>query len=157
MPIEKTSKPKPKSNVLRMMHRTGVIFSSTMCKLFKNYLVVFLLCNWNCNLFADVYGGGYWETIGLGNMSCEQLSTNANEKAHRELVAVWLSGFMSGINFTSVDIYDITWGEDLYVLADLVNSKCEAHPDKIISDIASDLVYTRYKDKNFKHIDDVNP
>ena len=111
----------------------------------------------NNKLCAEVYGGGYWEAIGIGNMPCEKylLKINNDRNAYRELGAVWLSGFMSGINFSSEDIYDITWGEDIYVLTDLVIARCKNNSDKIISDIASEIVYTRYQDKNFTHIDDV--
>ena len=70
---------------------------------------------------ADVYGGGFWEAIGLGNMPCgEYLAKTDEDAAYKELGAVWLSGFMSGVNFTSEDVYDITWGEDIYLLTNLV-------------------------------------
>lgn len=148
-----------KHNVHRMMLLIGVIFEMKMYKSIKKYLIstLLLFCTWHSNSVAEIYGGGYWETIGIGNMPCEKFINKASGGAYKELGAVWLSGFMSGINFTSHDIYDITWGEDLYVLTELVISKCTDNPEKIISDIASEIVYSRYKDKNFTHVDDVNP
>ncbi len=106
-------------------------------------------------VFAEVYGGDYWEAIGLGNMQCEEFSAKVDEKGYRELGAVWLSGFVSGVNYTSEDIYDITWGEDLYVLTDLVIKRCGEHPEKRLSDIATEMVYQRYQDKNFSATKDV--
>ncbi len=104
---------------------------------------------------ADVYGGDYWEVIGLGNMSCQELSVKAKDESYRELTAVWLSGFMSGVNFSSADVYDITWGEDLYTLRDLIINGCEEHPKKVLADIASEMVYQRYQDENFTALEDV--
>lgn len=111
--------------------------------------IILLYVSHASNLAAEVYGGGNWEAIGLGNMQCEEFSTKVKEESYRELGAIWLSGFMSGVNFTSADIYDITWGEDLYVLTDLVIKRCVEHPDKFLSDIATEMVYQRYQDKNF--------
>ena len=98
---------------------------------------------------AEVYGGGFWEAIGLGNMPCKEFTTKTKQESYRELGAVWLSGFMSGVNFTSQDVYDITWGEDLYVLTDLMITRCNENPEKFLSDIATQMVYNRYKDKNY--------
>jgi len=56
---------------------------------------------------------------------------------------------MSGVNFTSEDVYDITWNEDLYVLTDLVIKRCGEQPEKFLSDIATEMVYQRYQDKNY--------
>ncbi len=98
---------------------------------------------------AEVYGGGPWEAIGLGNMPCNEYTVKAEEKSYRELGAIWLSGFMSGVNFTSEDVYDITWGEDLYVLTDLLIKRCSENPKKLVSDIVTEMVYQRYQDKNF--------
>jgi len=98
---------------------------------------------------ADVYGGGRWEAIGLGNMQCSEFITKTTEESYRELGAVWLSGFMSGVNFTSEDVYDITWNEDLYALTDLVIKRCEENPEKYLSDVVTEMVYQRYQDKNF--------
>ena len=110
----------------------------------------------NINLVnAEVYGGGYWEAIGLGNMPCLEFTAKSKDEAYKELGAVWLSGFMSGVNFTSSDVYDITWGEDIYLLTDLVIKRCGEHPDKLLSDVATQIVYTRYKDKNYTATKDV--
>ncbi len=117
-------------------------------------ILISVICNLPSAL-ADVYGGSYWEAIGLGNMQCEEFTAKVNEKGYRELGAVWLSGFMSGVNFTSEDVYDITWGEDLYVLTDLVIKRCGEHPEKLLSDIATEIVYQRYQDKNFTATKDV--
>ncbi|MDH3609281.1 MAG: HdeA family protein [Gammaproteobacteria bacterium] len=106
-------------------------------------------------VLADVYGGGYWEAIGLGNMTCEEFTVKTKDENYRELGAVWLSGFMSGVNFTSEDVYDITWGEDLYVLTDLVIKRCSENHNKLLSDIATEMVYQRYQDKNFSATKDV--
>jgi len=106
-------------------------------------------------VLADVYGGGYWEAIGLGNMTCDEFTAKTKDESYRELGAVWLSGFMSGVNFTSEDVYDITWGEDLYVLTDLVIKRCFENPQKLLSDIATEMVYQRYQDKNFSATKDV--
>ena len=122
----------------------------------KLQLFLMLLCSaYVLDLSADVYGGGNWEAIGLGNMLCEEFVSKTKEEGYRELGAVWLSGFMSGVNFTSEDIYDITWGEDLYVLTDLVIKRCEGNPEKYLSDIATEMVYKRYKDNNFSATKDV--
>jgi hypothetical protein len=119
-------------------------------RLLKSQLFLILICSsYVSNLAADVYGGGYWEAIGLGNMTCDELSANTIDEGYRELTAVWLSGFMSGVNFTSEDVYDITWGEDLYVLTDLVIKRCGENPEKLLSDVATKMVYQRYQDKNF--------
>jgi len=116
--------------------------------------VFFLLFFYTANISAEVYGGGRWEAIGLGNMQCSEFVTKTVEESYRELGAVWLSGFMSGVNFTSDDVYDITWNEDLYVLTDLVIKRCEESPDDYLSDIATEMVYQRYKDKNYTASDD---
>lgn len=105
--------------------------------------------------FAEVYGGGNWEAIGLGNMSCEEFSAKIVDESYRELGAIWLSGFMSGVNFTSADVYDITWGEDLYVLTDLLIKRCGETPEKFLSDIATEMVYQRYQEKDFTATKDV--
>ncbi len=121
----------------------------------KLFLVVFIFAA-NSNLvIAEVYGGGYWEAIGLGNMQCLEFTAKTKDEAYKELGAVWLSGFMSGVNFTSEDVYDITWGEDIYLLTDLVIKRCVEHPDKLLSDIATQIVYNRYQDKNFTATKDV--
>jgi len=128
-----------------------------MNKVVKN-LVVFIfiaLAGKPLLSLADVYGGGYWEIIGLGNMSCEELSAKAEDESYRELTAVWLSGFMSGVNFTSEDVYDITWGEDVYVLRDLIINGCKQQPAKALADIASEIVYQRYEDKNYTATEDL--
>ena len=104
---------------------------------------------------AEVYGGGYWEVIGLGNMQCAEFNAQTDQKSYKELVAVWLSGFMSGVNFGSEDVYDITWGEDVYVLTDLVIARCEENSEKLLSDIATQIVYTRYQDENFTPTKDI--
>lgn len=99
---------------------------------------------------ADVYGGGYWEAIGIGNMPCSGFLAKIDEDtAYKEIGAVWLSGFMSGVNYTSSDVYDITWGEDIYVLTDLVVKRCTQQSKKIVSDIATEMVYKRYQEKNY--------
>ena len=122
-----------------------------MSKCIKNILLtVFVACAVQSScVYADVYGGGYWEAIGLGNMSCEEFTVKTKDESYRELGAVWLSGFMSGVNYTSEDVYDITWGEDLYALTSLVIKRCSANPKKFLSDIITEMVYQRYKDKNF--------
>ncbi len=120
-------------------------------------MIFLVVCSKPFSALADVYGGGFWEAIGLGNMQCNDFITKVdNDVAYQELGAVWLSGFMSGINFTSSDVYDITWGEDLYVLADLITKRCRQHPDKLVSDIATEMVYKRYKEKNFTPASEVN-
>ena len=98
---------------------------------------------------AEVYGGGNWEAIGLGNMQCSEFIIKTDEESYRELGAIWLSGFMTGVNFSSEDVYDITWNEDLYVLTDLVIKRCGDNPEKFLSDIATEMVYQRYRNKNF--------
>ena len=122
-----------------------------MCKLVKHlfFIVVFIFVIKSNSVNADVYGGGFWEAIGLGNMPCQEFTSKSEESGYKELGAVWLSGFMSGVNFTSSDVYDITWGEDIYVLTDLVIKRCGEHPDKLLSDITTQIVYKRYQDKNF--------
>ena len=105
---------------------------------------------------TEVYGGGFWEAIGLGNMECgEYLVKTKQDAAYKELGAVWLSGFMSGVNFTSDDVYDITWGEDIYVLNDLVIKRCQQDTERLLSDIATEMVYQRYKEKNFTPTSDI--
>jgi len=122
----------------------------------KLQLFFILLCiGYMSNTHAEVYGGGHWEAIGLGNMQCSEFSTKTKEESYRELGAVWLSGFMSGVNFTSADVYDITWNEDLYVLTDLVIKRCGENPEMFLSDIATQIVYQRYQDKNFTATKDV--
>ena len=125
-------------------------------RLLKSQLFLILIGSaYASNLAAEVYGGGYWEAIGLGNMTCEELSAKTKEESYRELTAVWLSGFMSGVNFASEDVYDITWGEDLYVLTDLVIKRCGQSPEKLLSDVATKMAYQRYQDKNFSATKDV--
>ncbi len=128
----------------------GVTYK-TMYKNIKTTLVIIISsCVINSSLvLADVYGGNYWEVIGLGNMQCEEYAAKAKDESYRELGAVWLSGFMSGVNFTSEDVYDITWREDLYVLTDLVIKRCGEQPEKLLSDIVTEMVYKRYQDNNF--------
>lgn len=119
-------------------------------------IAVFLVLSFQLSsASAEVFGGGPWEVIGLGNMPCSEFSIKAEEKSYRELGAIWLSGFMSGVNFTSEDVYDITWGEDLYVLTDLLIKRCSEKPKDLLSDIATDMVYRRYQDKNFTSTTDV--
>lgn len=118
-------------------------------------MVLMLLSFQSSSAYAEVFGGGPWEVIGLGNMPCNEFSNKAEEKSYRELGAIWLSGFMSGVNFTSEDVYDITWGEDLYVLTDLLIKRCSENPKKLLSDIATDMVYKRYKHNNFSSTKDV--
>ncbi len=123
-----------------------------MTKLKKITLVfIFLLCVFKSSYaFAEVYGGGFWEAVGLGNMPCSEFVVKIdNDAAYKELGAVWLSGFVSGVNFTSDDVYDITWGEDVYILTDLIIKRCRQQPKKLISDIATEMVYRRYREKNY--------
>lgn len=123
----------------------------------KISITVFIICViQSSSAFAEVYGGGYWEAIGLGNMSCEEFVAKNKDESYRELGAVWLSGFMSGVNFTSEDVYDITWGEDLYVLTDLVITRCTENPKKLLSDVATEMVYKRYQDKNYSATKDID-
>jgi len=117
--------------------------------------ILILLSLQTSSVIAEVYGGGPWEAIGLGNMPCNEFASKAEEESYRELGAIWLSGFMSGVNFTSEDIYDITWGEDLYVLTDLLIKRCSENPKQLLSDIATDMVYKRYKNKNYSSTQDV--
>ncbi|MEJ2115187.1 MAG: hypothetical protein P8X88_03875 [Gammaproteobacteria bacterium] len=133
----------------------GVIYK-TMIEIIKTTLIIIISCAIKSSLvLAEVYGGSYWEVIGLGNMQCEEFAAKAKNESYRELGAVWLSGFMSGVNFTSVDVYDITWSEDLYVLTDLVIKRCGEQPEKLLSDVATEMVYTRYQDNNFTATKDV--
>ena len=118
-------------------------------------IIVFLTVLKSSQAVAEVYGGGYWEVIGLGNMQCAEFNAQTDQKSYKELVAVWLSGFMSGVNFGSEDVYDITWGEDVYVLTDLVIARCEENSEKLLSDIATQIVYTRYQDENFTPTKDI--
>jgi len=143
-------------NVKLTMHLIGVIYKNMNKIIKKISITVFIVCVIQSSLaFAEVYGGGYWEAIGLGNMSCEEYVTKTKDEGYRELGAVWLSGFMSGVNFTSEDVYDITWGEDLYVLTDLVIMRCSENPKKLLSDVATEMVYKRYQDKNYSATKDV--
>jgi len=119
------------------------------------FLLLSLIVCWNVTASAEVYGGGYWETIGIGNMSCVEFVTKSEDEAYKELGAVWLSGFMSGVNFTSNDVYDITWGEDIYVLTELVIKNCRAEPEKLFADVATEIVYIRYQDKNYTSLKEV--
>ena len=108
------------------------------------------------SVVADVYGGGFWEAMGLGNMQCKVYIANINDDmAYKELGAVWLSGFMSGVNFTSTDVYDITKGEDIYALTEQVIKKCEKQPDKLISDFATEMVYKRYQEKKYTNSSEI--
>ncbi len=61
---------------------------------------------------------------------------------------------MSGVNLTFSDVYDITWGEDIYALAELVVTRCEPQPENLLSDIATEMVYIRYQ-KNYTLVKDV--
>lgn len=128
-----------------------------MEKITKHFLIIVLMIYTILPsvAMAEVYGGGYWEAIGLGNMPCEEFLSKTKDAAYKELGAVWLSGFMSGVNFTSSDVYDITWGEDIYVLTELVISRCKSQPEKLLSDIATEIVYTRYQDKNYTPVKDI--
>ena len=139
-----------------MMRLFGVTYK-VMNKYIKTSLVIIIISRAieSSLVLADVYGGSYWEAIGLGNMQCEEFAAKATDESYRELGAVWLSGFMSGVNFTSKDVYDITWGEDLYVLTDLVIKRCGEQPEKLLSDIATGMVYKRYQDDNFTATKDV--
>lgn len=126
--------------------------------IFKTHIfaVIWMLCMFQPIIaFSQVYGDGPWEAIGLGNMPCDEFTVRVEEESYRELGAIWLSGFMSGVNFTSDDIYDITWGEDLYVLTDLLIRRCSENPKELLSDIATDMVYKRYQDKNFTSTNDI--
>ena len=145
-----------KKNVKVTMRLIGVICKNMNKYIKKTSITVFIACVIQSPLsFAEVYGGGYWEAIGLGNMSCEEFVAKTKDESYRELGAVWLSGFMSGVNFTSEDVYDITWGEDLYVLTDLVITRCSESPKKLLSDVATEMVYKRYQDKNYSSTKDV--
>jgi len=127
----------------------------------KNIIKDFLLATLaayvvqSTTVIAEVYGGGYWEAIGLGNMPCEEFLPKSEDAAYKEISAVWLSGFMSGVNFTSSDVYDISWGEDMYVLTELVLMRCKQQPEKRLSDIVTEMVYIRYQDKNYTATKDV--
>ena len=122
-----------------------------MKKTFKFTQLFLLMAYFMCatNAKAEVYGGGYWETIGLGNVPCKVFLTKTEDEAYKELGAIWLSGLMSGINFTSSDVYDITKGEDIYILTELIITRCKLYPERLLSDIATAMVYTRYQDKNY--------
>ena len=139
-----------KKNAKERMHLFGVIFDT---KVKVKYLLALILsvCIHNpASVMAGVYGGGFWEAMGLGNMQCKVYNAHIKaDTAYKELGAVWLSGFLSGINFTSTDIYDITQGEDIYSLTENLIKQCEKEPDKLISDFASEMVYKRYKEKKF--------
>jgi len=138
------------------MRLIGVICKNMNKCIKKISITVLIACVIQSPLvFADVYGGGYWEAIGLGNMSCEEFVAKSKDESYRELGAVWLSGFMSGVNFTSEDVYDITWGEDLYVLTDLVITRCSENPKKLLSNVATEMVYKRYQDNNYTETKDV--
>ena len=127
-----------------------------MTKKFLLTLVFSLYMLKPVSVMADVYGGGFWEAMGLGNMQCKVYIANINDDmAYKELGAVWLSGFMSGVNFTSTDVYDITKGEDIYALAEQVIKKCEEQPDKLISDFATEMVYKRYQEKKYTNSSEI--
>lgn len=100
-------------------------------------------------LHAEVYGGGYWETIGIGNMPCDVVLSNTQNTDYKEVISVWISGFMTGVNFTSQDVYDITEGKDIYMLTEALIVECEVNLDKTLSDIATEMVYTRYQGNKF--------
>lgn len=140
--------------MLCSVKQSSLLFEMKIIKSILVVILVLLSAGFASKLAAEVYGGGTWEAIGLGNMQCEEFSVKVTDESYRELGAIWLSGFMSGVNFTSADIYDITWGEDLYVLTDLVISRCKQHPEKFLSDIATEMVYQRYQDKNFTASED---
>ncbi len=146
-----------KRNVQKMMLHFGVIFKFKMKKAIKiiQILILAILISCSSPAIAEVYGGGYWEAIGLGNMPCKDFLAKTKDAAYKELGAVWLSGFMSGVNFTSSDVYDITWGEDIYTLTELVITRCKLQPEMLLSDIATEIVYTRYLDKNYTATKDV--
>lgn len=140
-----------------MMRHFGVIFKSKMKNATKIIQLLLLTTLLWCSspAIAEIYGGGYWEAIGLGNMPCKDFLPKTEDTAYKELGAVWLSGFMSGVNFTSSDVYDITWGEDIYTLTELVITRCKLHPEKLLSDIATEMVYSRYLDKSYTATKDV--
>ena len=123
----------------------------------KLFLFCVLLFKLVCaSLHAEIYGGGYWETIGIGNMPCEVLLSNSQNTDYKEVISVWVSGFLTGVNYTSHDVYDITNGEDIYMLTDALIVKCEKHPDKTLSDLVTEVVYSRYHGNEFVPAKDVN-
>jgi len=123
-----------------------------MVYIFKKYLlhILLLVLIFSCStLNADVYGGGNWETIGIGNLPCKEFNSNAQNSDHKEIASMWVSGYLTGINFTSQDVYDISNAEDIYMLTRSLIINCEAYPDKTLSEIATEMVYKRYQGKNY--------
>ena len=95
-----------------------------MKRILSTYLLTIFLLSSNLAK-ADVYGGGEWEVIGIGNIPCEQFLKKFNKGSFRESISDWVSGFMSGVNYSSKGVYDITNGDDIKITMKLIEKYCE--------------------------------
>ena len=73
----------------------------------------------------SVYGGGEWEVIGIGNLPCEKYLENIKYDTYKDAVFNWVSGFMSGVNFSTTGVYDITNGDDIEIVMKLIERYCQ--------------------------------
>lgn len=117
----------------------------------RNNILLFniMLVFYCTSLNAEIYGGGYWETIGIGNMPCNVLLSNNQNTDYKEVASVWVSGFLTGVNFSSKNIYDITKGKDIYLLTNKLISDCKIFPDKTLSDIVTEWAYKKYQEQDY--------
>ena len=93
---------------------------------------------------SNPYAGGTFQVFGVATTSCGKYISHFNDVRWKVLYRNWVTGFMTGVNYSSKDIDDISGGLDSDALLKFIYNYCEENPLKTVSDGAHYLVQELY-------------
>ncbi len=84
---------------------------------------------------------GQFALRGLGGAQCTTLTSAVDgNKTLRESLATWISGYLSGVNQTQADTFDVIPLQNPLILAALVEAACRQNPDVTVQGATGAIV-----------------
>jgi hypothetical protein len=95
--------------------------------------------------YSNPYMGGEYQTLGIAVNSCGTYVSDFNNAQRKVLYGTWITGYITGINYSNSDISDISGGLDTEALLKWIYNYCEQYPLKKVSNGAHYLVQELYE------------
>lgn len=91
---------------------------------------------------------------GAGNHECSlYVKAMADKSPDARIYVGWIDGYMSGVNVSRRDTYDITPWQTTELVATMVQRHCQRHPDMTLGDATGELVRALFANRLAKEVD----
>lgn len=115
-------------------------FGAAMGDVLKTFVVAALLVAWAAEPGHAEDSAKQFAVHGIGAKTCSQVTASVQKDAMlAHILASWVSGYLSAINRTAHDRYDVSPIVDPGGLVGLVYNGCVNNPDLTVQDVAASL------------------